>query len=88
MKDEQKEENLTTKLQATRIKHGFTRNFIADNLGICASYYGKIERGTFTLTLDKIKVLAALYNLPDEVIFQEAMEGVEIRDKRRRGGRK
>lgn len=87
MEEEIFNENLT-QLQLSRMKRGLTRHFIAHNLGVCDEYYGKIERGIFTLTLDKIKVLATLFNVPDEVIFKEAMEGVDIREKLRKEGKK
>jgi transcriptional regulator with XRE-family HTH domain len=86
MKKEIEKEEILTELKKTRIKNGLTRHFVAEKLGLCDTYFGKIEIGVFTLTLDKIKILAGLYNLPDEVIFREAMEGVGIRDKRRKEG--
>lgn len=71
-----------TNLQQTRMKNGFTRHFVAMKLGVCDCYFGKIERGWFPLSITKIKTLAALYNVPDEAIFHEAVQALEYKKMR------
>ena len=63
-----------TKLREAREINGFERKYIAKKLGITADHLNVIERGTIALDLNKIELLAKLYNVTFEEMARIALE--------------
>lgn len=53
-------------LKKVRLENGLTQQEVADRLSIVVSAYGKVERGSCHLTIERLRELAELYNLPVE----------------------
>jgi transcriptional regulator with XRE-family HTH domain len=48
----------------------YTREYVADELGMSTSGYGKIERGEVDLTVTKISKIATVLDVSIEFIFK------------------
>lgn len=66
--------NLHYKIRKIRELKGFTREFVAAELSMSTSGYGKIERGEIDLTVSKIKKIAQVYSISvfDLLVFDPA----------------
>ena len=56
-------------LRNTRLREDISQEAFAYKLGINRTYYGKIERGENSVTLDKIEVVAAYLEVSVSELF-------------------
>ncbi|MET3945291.1 helix-turn-helix domain-containing protein [Corynebacterium mucifaciens] len=59
-------------LKTQRVLAGCTRAEVAEALGLSASGWGDIERGTTALSIDRVPVLAELFGVDNMTIMQAA----------------
>lgn len=60
---------LLERIKELRIQKGLSQSEIASHLGIKQSNYGKLERGENQFTIDKLYVLAELFQVPVFMLF-------------------
>jgi len=51
-------------LKNIRKQKGMSQEQVAEHLGVDTTNYGRIERGQSSITIDRLEVLAKLYNVP------------------------
>ena len=61
-----------TTLAALRKKAGLNQIEVAEQLGLTRTSISNIERGVQAITLDKIKPMADLYNIPEYEMYDIA----------------
>ena len=60
------------KLEALRIKYGFTYQEMADKVGVCKSYYWQLEHNNRRLYYDVAKKIASIFSLkPDDIFYTQ-----------------
>jgi transcriptional regulator with XRE-family HTH domain len=67
----------TTRIKSLRIEAGRTQAEIAERLGVLRTTYGEYERGKIMPPMDKIKVLAELYNVSVDYLIGNTNEPKE-----------
>lgn len=67
----------TTRIKSLRIEAGKTQAEIAERLGVLRTTYGEYERGKIMPPMDKIKVLAELYNVSVDYLIGNTNEPKE-----------
>lgn len=55
---------MTKKMKHLRLTNNYTQEYIAHELGISQKSYSKIENGEVCLSLDKMNILAEIYQVP------------------------
>ncbi|MEG2985302.1 MAG: helix-turn-helix transcriptional regulator [Peptostreptococcaceae bacterium] len=60
---------MRTRVRLIRLKNKIHVNEVAENLGISASFYYKIEQGTRTPTLKLAKKISKFYGVRVEELF-------------------
>lgn len=60
--------NLNYRLKELRIYHKYTQKYVAEYLGVDPSTYAHYESARRTPDADKLRMLAELYNLEDELL--------------------
>lgn len=59
-----------TRLKRYRKQQGWSRNYVAEKIGIVEKYYADIERGTCGMSIETMLALAKMYHFSlDEFIY-------------------
>lgn len=67
----------TTRIKLLRVESGKTQAEVAERLGVLRTTYGEYERGKILPPMDKIKVLADLYNVSVDYLIGNTNEPKE-----------
>jgi transcriptional regulator with XRE-family HTH domain len=67
-------------IKSIRKQKGISQEYLAYQLGIDYSTYGKIERGAISLTVDRLEKIAAILEVTVEDIFKWRAESSEKED--------
>ena len=59
-------------IRATRSEQGYTQESFARHAGMDRSYFGAIERGEFSITIDMLTTIAAGLGLPAWELLRRA----------------
>ncbi|TDD95059.1 helix-turn-helix domain-containing protein [Flavobacterium cellulosilyticum] len=75
---------ISKNIRTIREMKNLSREYMADELGMTASGYGKIERGEIELTINKISNIAAIFeiSISDLLFFEISSFFNNSRDKR------
>lgn len=70
-------ENILNLIKSLRLSEGISQAEMAKRLGLSASFYGMIERGNRSLSIDSLIKIANAY----ECTLTDFLELVEVQDK-------
>lgn len=64
-------EGFLKKIKELRQKHNLSQSYVAEKLNIRQSNYGKLERGEAQFTLDKVFMIASVFNVPAYLLLYD-----------------
>jgi transcriptional regulator with XRE-family HTH domain len=57
-------ELIVSPIEYLRVTHRFTKRHVAAHLGMTEAAYGRMERGAFNISVENLKALSRLYEVP------------------------
>jgi transcriptional regulator with XRE-family HTH domain len=75
------DQNIYKNIKKIRELKNLTREFVADELEMSTSGYGKIERGEVDLTISKLDKIAKVFNVNIDFIFKFDLSKVFAEEK-------
>ena len=71
--------NIYDKIALLRKEKGISQEYMAEQLGIEQSTYGKIERGAIKLTIEKLELISQVFQLSiiDIIVYPEKFVNVK-----------